>query len=188
MVTGTNAVKTFAFALLVLASSALAFVTAKFDAPAYVVAPGGTIQLTLTFQSTERLLGTTYRFEGNYLSIFARDVTGSPFSDLTVTEVRGAFGPDLGGTVDPITASTPPGEVFVASYILNVSPDAPAGSFKISLGANSVAVNEGFAGVPVFSSADVLIVPEPPLILGLFAGLCLLRFRPYERRRKNHHP
>lgn len=160
--------------LCLLSQLALGFVSASFNAPAYIVAPGGTIQLTITLQSDEPLLGVGYRFAGEHLSILSRDITGSPFTDVITSEVRGAFGPDLGALVDNLSIPAPAGSNFVASYFLAVDPTAPIGAYKITLGPNSVAVNSAFESVPIFAGADVLLVPEPSCAVLLLIGTALL--------------
>ena len=154
----------------------------------------------------EQTTGLTYSLQeltgsaGNaHFQIIGRDVTGSPFSDLTSSDVAvldpgsavldPSNGSDLGGGLVNLNAPLGPGNYFVASISLLVLPTTLPGNYLIELTPNSVAAgpNGGpnpFPEIQVqrFSYTVAAVnVPEPAtaglLILGgLFFG-ARTRFR-----------
>ena len=158
------------------------------------------VRLTSTLEQTT---GLTYFLRdpsasiGNaHFQIIGRDVTGSPFSDLTtnnptvLTPASAMLDPDnnhdLGAGLADINTPLGIGSFFVANITLLVLPTTPNGNYMIELTPNSIAAGAGpdFVEIPVTRFSYTVVTPSVPepaaaglLILGgLFFG-ARTRFR-----------
>ena len=154
------------------------------------------INVTLT-STLEQTTGLTYFLRdpsasiGNaHFQIIGRDITGSPYSDVTSTNsavlaaASAVLDPDnnsdLGAGLADISAPLGIGSFFVAKITLLVLPTTPNGNYMIELTPNSVAAGPGpnFSEIQVQRFSYTVVTPSVPepataslLILGgLFFG------------------
>ncbi len=164
------------------------------DPTSVTINPGDEFTFSLFLSSTvEPLYGLTYFLTASTSGLFritGRDITGSPFSDLTNSNAV-ALAPtnnllndilnnkDLGATV-PILA-VPSGTHFVASLTLDSDASIPLGVYTISLRSDSVGVDDVFDEYPISATYTVTVIPEPGvgMLLGVagLAGVLLRRRR-----------
>lgn len=159
---------------------------------------GQPFSISVTLTSTlEQTTGLTYFLRdpsasiGNaHFQIVGRDITGSPYSDVTSTNsavlapASAVLDPDnnsdLGAGLADINTPLGPGTYFVANITLLVLPTTPNGNYTIELTPNSVAAGPGpnFTEIPVTRFSYTVVTPSVPepataslLILGgLFFG------------------
>ena len=165
---------------------------------------GQPFTLTVTLTSTlEQTTGLTYFLQeltgssGNaHFQIIGRNITGSPFSDLTTSDgvalapTSAMLDPsndhDLGAGLANLNAPLGIGSFFVANITLLVLPTTPNGNYMIQLTPNSVAAGPGptFNEIPVVQFPYTVVTPSIPepataslmILGGLFFG-ARTRFR-----------
>ena len=159
---------------------------------------GQPFSINVRLQSTlEQTTGLTYFLQdlsagiGNaHFQIIGRNVTGSPYSDVTTNDVIVTTAPsalldpsndnDLGAGLANINVPLGIGSYFVATITLLVLPTTPNGNYMISLTSNSLASGPGpnFDEITITPFSYTVVTPSVPepaaaslLVLGgLFFG------------------